>query len=197
MYAEITMVNLDEAFLKFKRRRFVPKNVRAYAEYDQPLSIGYGQTISQPTTVHRMLLWLDVHRGYKVLDIGSGSGWTTALLSVLVGSKGKVYAIERIPMLRSFGQHNCDRSGVHNARFYDAPGTLGLPEHAPYDRILVSASANQPPLELCNQLKEGGKLVVSLGDAIVEVTKARNGVVHIARHSGYMFVPLTYSGPVG
>src|SRR3990167_5795569 len=111
---------IEEAFEVVDRAKFMPKDVRHLAGYDQAVPIGYGQTISQPYTVSLMLQWLDPQPGDKVLDIGSGSGWTTALLAYLVGPKGKVYAVERIPELVEFGRDNCERFGVKNAYFSTA-----------------------------------------------------------------------------
>ncbi|MGB9681196.1 MAG: protein-L-isoaspartate O-methyltransferase family protein, partial [Minisyncoccia bacterium] len=97
---------LIEAFLKIDRKDFVLEDLKEYAYLNQPLSIGFGQTISQPLVVAFMLELLEVQEGEKILDIGSGSGWTTALLSYLTGEKGKVFAIERIPELKEFGEEN-------------------------------------------------------------------------------------------
>ena len=139
-----TINEIDRAFLMMSRQDFLPLSSRYVNVFDAPLSIGYGQTCSQPSTVRMMLKWLDVKPGNKVLDIGSGSGWTTALLSVLVGERGSVFAVERIPKLVEFGAENCRRAGVKNARFFYAKeSVVGLPEHSPFDNILVSASGKK------------------------------------------------------
>jgi protein-L-isoaspartate(D-aspartate) O-methyltransferase len=168
----------------------MPEKVRHLADFDQPVPIGYGQTISQPYTVARMLEWLDPRPGHKVLDIGSGSGWTTALLAHLVGSKGEVYAVERIPELVEFGRGNVEKSGIKNARFSTAGEELGLPEKAPFDRILVSASADQFPEELMEQLKISGKLVIPVHGDILEITKTPKKGRDVRKHPGFIFVPL-------
>lgn len=168
----------------------MPEDLRDSAEIDAPLPIGYGQTISQPTTVRRMMHWLDAQPGDKVLDVGSGSGWTSALLSEIVGPSGSVYAIERIPELLKFGQNNCKKLGIHNVNFFLAGKDYGLPKHAPFDRILVSASAKTLPEELLEQLAINGKLVIPIKNDILEITKTSDSDYTVQNHPGYVFVPL-------
>ncbi len=189
---------IDEAFGAVNRANFVPRELRGSVDIDAPLPIGFGQTISQPYTVRLMLQWLDPQPGEKILDVCSGSGWTTALLSHLVGSKGRVYAVERIPELVEFGQENCERAGVKNARFFTAGDEFGLPDEAPFDRILVSASADKLPQELIDQLKVGGpstgsgqaKMVIPVHNDILEITKKSDKDSNIKKHPGFVFVPL-------
>lgn len=185
-----TMRNVEEAFRVVDRANFLPEEVRSEADYDVPLPIGYGQTNSQPTTVRWMLEWLDPQPGETVLDIGSGSGWTTALLAQLVGPKGKVYAVEKVPELVKFGAENCQRTGISNVRFYHAGEKFGQPEHAPYDRILVSAAAFELPNELKKQLKVGGRLVIPVRHSIWVINKTGNDSYESQEHPGFVFVPL-------
>jgi protein-L-isoaspartate(D-aspartate) O-methyltransferase len=180
---------IDAAFAAAPRENFLPPAVRGQAGLDAPLPIGYGQTNSQPYTVRLMLGWLDARPGDKVLDVGSGSGWTTALLARLVGPKGKVYAVEKVPQLARFGSENCAKLGLKNVAFYQAGDELGLPAQAPYDRILVSASAAELPAELLAQLKPGGKMVVPVKNTICEITAAPSGH-RFVNHPGFAFVPL-------
>jgi protein-L-isoaspartate(D-aspartate) O-methyltransferase len=184
------MDRVSEAFGAVPRANFTPTGSKEAAGWDMPLSIGHGQTISQPTTVRMMLEWLDAQPGSSVLDVGSGSGWSTALLAYLVGPKGFVYAVERVPQLLDFGRHNVDRLGVKNAKFFPAANTYGLPQHAPYDRILVSASAQKLPNELLEQLKPGGKLVIPVQYDILEITKITPTEHKTETHPGFAFVPL-------
>lgn len=184
------MHTVEDAFHAVAREDFLPEEYRSHASSDRPFPIGYGQTNSQPSTVSAMLDWLEVEEGQKVLDVGSGSGWTTALLSKLVGKNGHVYAVEVIPELVEMGRMNCENVGVTNAEFYKAGQTFGLPRHAPYDRILVSASADDIPFELLDQLASPGKMVVPVGNSIFEIEKDKTGVTDIIEHYGYVFVPL-------
>lgn len=188
------MDEVEKAFRQTDRAGFVPTQYQADAGVDAPLPIGFGQTISQPTTVRLMLEWLEVEPGNKILDIGSGSGWTTALLSRLTGPKGRVYAVERIPELVEFGRDNCQRAGIKNARFFLAGERYGLPKFAPYERILVSAAAGGFPDELTDQLAPGGKLVIPVKNDILEVEKAADGTLETNVHPGFVFVPLV-AGP--
>lgn len=188
------MDEVDKAFQMVQRADFLPAAVRLYADEDRPLQIGYGQTNSQPSTVRQMLTWLDVQSGHKVLDVGSGSGWTTALLANIVGDNGKVFAVERIPQLLKMGADNCSRLGIKNVQFVQAGQHCGLPQYAPFDRILVSASARKLPDELINQLKISGKIVIPVLDEILEITKTSKTKFQTIIHPGFIFVPLKKLG---
>lgn len=181
---------ITAAFEATPRQNFVLPLMRDQAHLDRPLPIGDHQTISQPSTVKLMLTWLDVHPGNKILDVGSGSGWSTALLSRLTGDKGKVYAVERVAELVSFGRENVEQLGIKNAEFFEAGEKLGLEQFAPFDRILVSATAKSVPPSLLAQLKVGGKLVMPVKDEILEVTKTSENGHQTSTHEGFVFVPL-------
>ncbi len=186
---------LNAAFARINRGIFLPADERRMVDYDGPLPIGFGQTNSQPTTVRRMLRWLDLHLGQRVLDLGSGSGWTSALIADLIGEKGKVFAVERIPALCQFGQDNCRRAGATNVQFFQAGETLGLPGHAPFDRILVSAAAHgEIPQSLVEQLTGEGKMVIPVDSSVFELLKSEDPALplQIREHIGYAFVPLIY-----
>lgn len=184
------MDRIDAAFKAIDRRDFLPPDKREYADIDRPIQIGYGQTNSQPSTVRQMLEWLDPQPGDKVLDVGSGSGWTTALLAHLVGHEGEVYAVERVPELLEFGAANCARLNIPNARFFDAESTFGLAAYAPFDRILVSASADHLPTELLGQLKDGGRMVIPIQESIHVIDRRAENDFKDTEHPGFVFVPL-------
>jgi protein-L-isoaspartate(D-aspartate) O-methyltransferase len=175
------------------RERFLPASERRHASYDGPLNIGHGQTNSQPRTVRAMLELLDVQRGQRVLDVGSGSGWTTALLAELVGPTGSVLGLERVADLVVTGAENVQAAGMPWARVRAAvPGVLGAPDEGPFDRVLVSAMATRLPSELVEQLTPDGILVVPVGGRMVRVVRddsAPDGLL-LSEHGHYRFVPL-------
>ncbi len=182
-----------DAFSEMNRIEFVPPHLESQAEANIPLPIGYGQTISQPLTVAIMLELLDPRRGQNILDIGSGSGWTTALLSYIVGEKGKVTAIERIAELCEFGRKNVDKFGFVKkgiAELHCADGNKGFPKYAPYDRILVSAAAQDVPRPLKDQLKIGGKIVIPVHNDIWYLEKKSEKDFYKEEFPGFSFVPL-------
>lgn len=181
-----------EAFKNVDRADFVSHDVHSSMIYgDFPLQIGHQQTISQPSTVAKMLEMLTPKEGDKILDIGSGSGWTTALLAYIVKDKGLVIGVERIRSLMEFGRTNLKKYKFTNAEIMQAGATLGLPSEK-FDKILVSASAQEFPTKLTQQLKIGGKLVIPVGDYIFEVTKRADDELEVLEHYGYSFVPLIY-----
>lgn len=178
------------AFAAFPREGFLPDAERRRATYDGPLPIGGGQTNSQPRTVADMLRLLDARPGMRVLDVGSGSGWTTALLAHLVGPTGEVVGVELEPSLVTFGSANLAATHQTWARIVQAaPGVLGVPEQAPYDRILVSAEPASLPQQLVDQLGEGGRLVIPVRGTMTLVTRTGDDV-HESHHGSYRFVPL-------
>lgn len=183
--------NITDAFVHVDRIDFVadPTVPDVYGDY--PLQIGHGQTISQPTTVSMMLEMLSPHEGQKILDIGSGSGWTTALLGYIVTDEGSVTGVERVESLVEFGSKNIKKYGFKNVKIIQAGDELGIVGEQ-FDRILVSAAADEFPKELVNQLKHGGKLVVPVRSSIYEITKKENGELEGVEHYGFTFVPLIF-----
>lgn len=184
------MTRLQEAFTASPRDKFLRQKERASAEWDVPLPIGYGQTNSQPSTVQLMLEWLQVLPGQKVLDVGSGSGWTSALLAHLVGKTGRVVATEKVPELVEFGRQNCRSLDIENVEFHQSGDIYGWPDGGPYDRILVSASAKHLPSELIGQLAENGRMVIPVRDTMYVVRKDSKGGVSHQEYPGFAFVPL-------
>lgn len=182
-------VRIEEALRTVDRRHFVPKQYEHESYGDYPLPIGGGQTISQPYTVVFMLELLDVQKGDKVLDVGSGSGWSTALLAYLVGKEGSVIGVERVPELVVYGKQNLAKFNFTNAHITQAGEELGEPAEAPFDRILASAAASEIPEALVKQLKIGGRLVIPVHNAIVQVDRTAEGQAE-KRYEGFEFVPL-------
>ena len=181
------------AFAACPRTGFLPRRHRRRASYDGPLEIGQGQTNSQPRTVEAMLRLLEVEPGDRVLDVGAGSGWTTALLAHLAGPSGTVLGVELEPLLVEFGSANLVATHQPWASIRAArPGVLGLPEHAPYDRILVSAVPHTLPESLVDQLAPGGRMVIPVNGTMLLVTRPRDPAsgVEVSEHGYYRFVPL-------
>lgn len=181
---------LIAAFHRCDRHLFVPEELHSETYGDYPLSIGMGQTISQPTTVAIMLELLRPQKGHQILDIGSGSGWTTALLASVVGDEGWVEGIERIPSLVDYGRDSLRKAHITNATIEFAdPSVLGKPGHL-YDRILVSASVRTMPHALLQQLKPEGILVIPILESVWQIQKDANGMIHSIELPGFRFVPL-------
>ena len=185
-----------DAFSEIGRTEFIPKELESEANADVPLPIGYGQTISQPRTVAFMFELLDPGRDQNVLDIGSGSGWTTAMLCYIVGRAGQVTALERIKELMELGKRNVakynylkdEENGI--AEFHLGNGKEGFEKNAPYDRILVSASAIIIPEDLKKQLKIGGKMVITIKSNLVYLEKKGENEFAEEHFPGFAFVPL-------
>jgi protein-L-isoaspartate(D-aspartate) O-methyltransferase len=175
------MDRVAEAFAACPREGFLQPGDRKLASYDGPVPIGHGQTNSQPRTVETML---------RLLDVGAGSGWTTALLAHLTGPTGRVIGVELEPDLVEFGAANLEAQHVPWADIHEArPGVLGLPDAAPYHRILVSAEPRELPGELVEQLHTGGVMVIPVAGTMLRVVSTMRDV-QVTRHGSYRFVPL-------
>lgn len=182
---------LIDAFYAIDRADFVRPEYAHEVYGDYPLPIGGGGTISQPSTVAFMLELLAPARGDTILDVGSGSGWTTALLVHVVGAKGRVWGVEIVPELVKFGQENLTKYDVPQAHIVAVrDNTLGLPKRGPFDKILVSAAAQELSDELIAQLKPGGRLVIPINNSVWKIEKRPDGSIKQKEFSGFVFVPL-------
>src|SRR3989344_5963683 len=181
-----------EAFRAIDRAGFVLPEYRGEAYENHPLPIGEGQTISQPETVAFMLEKLDPKPGEKILDVGSGSGWTTALLTHIVGDSEKIFGIERIPSLCEFGRNNLKKSGISGrTQILCGDGTKIIRDEGPFDKILASAEAHGAiPEEWKRELKPGGKIVAPVDGSIVLSTKKNESEWEEKKFPGFAFVPL-------
>ena len=178
------------AFSDIDRALFVGLENREIAYADRPLPIGHAQKISQPPTVGFMLELLGAQLGDRARDVGSGSGWTTALLAHIVGPQGSVLGIERIPDLARRSREHLAAIGA-KATVRDAtPGVLGAPDDAPFDRILVSAAADDVPDGLVRQLRIGGVMVLPVRESVVHVERTGDDEVTTQEYPGFAFVPL-------
>ncbi|CAN7356027.1 protein-L-isoaspartate O-methyltransferase [Terrabacter sp. LjRoot27] len=184
---------VQQAFAAVPRAGFLPRGARSRAAHDAPILIGHGQTNSQPRTVADMLRLLDVQPGQRVLDVGSGSGWTTALLAHLTGPTGEVVGVELEPALARWGAENLAAARMPWAEIHEAAaGVLGDPDGAPWDRILVSAEAQSLPQPLVDQLGDPGRLVVPVAGTMTLAVRD-HGTLRTTRHGHYRFVPLRTS----
>lgn len=178
-----------EAFREVRRESYLPRDVIEYAGEDRPLAIGHGQTNSQPYTVAFMLELLQPGAGDRILDVGCGSGWTTALLAYIVGERGAITGTERVADLAERAKLRIESAAIDNAEILYTPDTLGWPDLAPYDRILVSAAANNLPDPLVDQLEVGGIMVIPIQHSICRITKSDTSI-ETEEYPGFSFVPL-------
>ena len=179
-----------KAFKAIDRKDFVLPGDEDRAYEDRPLSIGYGATISQPTTVAIMLEKLQPELGDKILEIGTGSGYLTALLAKIIGGKGKVFSIERISELKGLAEFNLRKYNFRNAALFVGDGKAGLAGYAPFDGIISSASGDEMPESWETQLKIGGRIVAPIGDSLVVLDKASKKRFKEVKYPGFIFVPL-------
>jgi protein-L-isoaspartate(D-aspartate) O-methyltransferase len=190
-YGALRSPRVKQAFRTVDRRYFVPEYFGDEIYGDYPLPIGEDQTISQPTTVAFMLELLGAKEGDRVLDIGSGSGWTTALLGYIVGESGEVTGLERQQALVAKGRENIAPFHFGHVRIEAAGPALGMPGEQ-FDGILVSASAPQIPEQLFTQLRAGGTLVIPVQNSIYRFTKLSETEIRQEEYPGFVFVPLIY-----
>jgi protein-L-isoaspartate(D-aspartate) O-methyltransferase len=184
------MRTVAEAISAIRRRDFLPANLRAFAGQDRPLPIGNGQTNSQPRTVRAMLELLEVCPGQRILDVGAGSGWTSALLGYLVGPEGSVIGVELEESLAAWGAGNVAAYPMPWVEVHQAVEELGWPTAAPYDRILVSAAAREVPQELVDQLAPTGRMVIPVRGTMRVVLPDGHGGWTSTAHGSYRFVQL-------
>ncbi|MBP8950892.1 MAG: protein-L-isoaspartate(D-aspartate) O-methyltransferase [Armatimonadetes bacterium] len=186
----ITDRRVLDAMRTVPRHEFVPASIRDIAYTDQALAIGHGQTISQPYIVALMCQLLEVESHHRVFEVGAGSGYQAALLGQLAA---EVYSVDLVPELVDAAARLVERLGYENVHIIAGDGTLGLPEKAPFDRIIVAAAAPDIPPPLIDQLAPGGRLIAPVGDRflqrLVVLTRTAEGVQ--SRNSiGCVFVPL-------
>jgi protein-L-isoaspartate(D-aspartate) O-methyltransferase len=190
---------LLEAMRKAPRHAFVPASVSHLAYADRPLDIGFRQSISQPLVVALMTHLLQVRPGDRVLEVGTGSGYQAAVLSLLAG---EVYSVEILPELGARASDALSRLGHANVKVRIGDGYHGWAEHAPYDRIIVTAAPDHIPPALIAQLKPGGRLVIPVGSIdpgvrvqdLMLIQKAADGSTTSSRIIPVRFVPLTRDG---
>jgi protein-L-isoaspartate(D-aspartate) O-methyltransferase len=190
-----------DAFKNIDRAKFVPEDMKCFAYVDEALSIGAGQTISQPYTVAFMLELLEPQAGEKILDIGAGSGWQTALLAHIVSSPpvsgadggGKIFAMEIVPELCKFGKKNVENFNFIKKRIVEwicGDASKGLSDKAPFDKIIAAAALDRGvPQEWKDQLKIGGRIVVPIKESIWLFIKKDKDNFEEQEYPGFVFVP--------
>ncbi len=200
----ITMVrNLEEegiidrrvlkAMESIPRHEFVQEDLEIEAYSNMPLPIGYDQTISQPYTIAFMLEALELNKGNKVLEIGTGSGYNASLIAEIIGKEGKVYTVEIIPELVELARRNIGRLGINNIKIIQGDGSVGYEKEKPYDRIIITAGAPKIPEALVKQLKTGGIIIGPVGSTysqnMVRIKKKKEGLTK-EDLGEFIFVPL-------
>src|SRR5262245_553825 len=179
-----------EALRRIPRHLFVPEEASDQAYEDHPVPIGQGQTISQPYMVACMTQALELRGGEKILEIGSGSGYQTAVLKEL---NADVYTVERLPELSDLARANLERAGFTGVHYRVADGTRGWSEEAPFDRVIVTAGAPTMPVSLVEQLRDGGSMVIPVGgeeEQELLLVRRGNGRVTRERICSCIFVKL-------
>ncbi|MFA5361858.1 MAG: protein-L-isoaspartate(D-aspartate) O-methyltransferase [Candidatus Omnitrophota bacterium] len=193
----ITDKKVLDAFFKVERHRFVPVKEKEFAYADYPLPIGEGQTISQPYIVALMTESLDLRGNERVLEIGTGSGYQTAILAEIVK---EVFTVERLePLAQQAQKVLIEELAYGNIHIKKDDGTMGWKEESPFDRIIVTAASMDIPVPLVEQLDDNGKLILPLGDPygqMLTVAEKKDGVLKYNQICGCVFVPLIgkYSG---
>jgi len=192
---------VEKAFRRVPRELFVPEEYREYAYFDEPLPIGYGQTISAPHMVAIMTEELNPEIGWRVLEVGTGSGYQSAIIAEIVAPSeeprerwGHVFTVERIKPLAERARENLKRAGYgERVTVLVGDGSLGYPEASPYDGIIVTAAAPKVPEALIEQLRPGGRLVIPVGDRYFQrlhVVSKRGEKLEVKTKDPCVFVPL-------
>lgn len=184
-----------QAMEKVPRHIFVPEEMQRFAHADTPIQIGSGgQTISAPHMVAMMLELMELEKGMTVLEIGCGSGYHAALVAYLVGAQGQVYTIDIVEELTENAKKHIAQVGLHDRiDVLFADGSKGLPEHAPYDRIMAACSASEVPQPLMDQLKDPGIAIIPVGSGYTQslaYVKKIDGEVVKKNYPGVVFVPM-------
>lgn len=195
---------VKDAFTRIKREDFVSEEMKVHAYENYPLPIGFSQTVSQPLTVAFLLELLALQYGEKVLEIGCGSGWQTALMAAIVGRaekktkdntlhEGKIIAVERIEELTHLATRNLEKykfisDGIVEVIYAD--GVLGYEQESPFDAIVCSASVSHIPGSWKEQVKIGGRIIAPVGESIVVLEKTSTDVFQKKQYFGFSFVPL-------
>ncbi|MAF50539.1 MAG: protein-L-isoaspartate O-methyltransferase [Nanoarchaeota archaeon] len=183
-----------DAFKEIERENFIPEEIQHLAYEDTPLPILRGKTISQPTTVMIMTSALELKKGEKVFEIGTGSGYQTALIGKIIGEKGRVITTEVIPELIDYAEKNLKISKLNNIELHEIDGSRGLQKEAPFDKIILTAACKDFPQELIEELKPNGIIIGPIGNKneqmMVKAIKQKNNDLEYEFLGPFLFSPL-------
>ncbi len=183
-----------KAFREVDRENFIAENLRNSAYQDTPLPLLRGKTISQPTTVMLMTHALELEKGDKVFEVGTGSGYQSAIIAKIIGPKGKVITTEVVPELVSFARQNLRNAKISNVFIYEDDGSNGMPSEAPFDKIIITAACKEFPKPLLEQLKPNGVIVGPVGSIneqeMVRGIKDKNGHLELEFLGPFIFSPM-------
>jgi protein-L-isoaspartate(D-aspartate) O-methyltransferase len=177
-----------KAFEKVSRENFVAKEYKSHTYVDEALPLFSGQTISQPSTVAVMTEALELSRSQRVLEIGTGSGYQSAIISEIIGDRGILFSVERLKKLHDFAKENLER--YENIRLVLGDGSKGLPDNKPFDRIIVTAGVKDVPKPLLDQLRVGGIMVVPMQDCRLLVITKKDNNLDVKNLGNFKFIPL-------
>lgn len=185
---------LLKAFMEIRREDFIPKHLKESAYEDVPLPLMRGKTISQPTTVMIMTAALELKPSDKVFEVGTGSGYQSALIARIIGPKGKVISFEVIPELVMFARENLRKVGIKNVEIYEEDGSQGMIKEAPFDKIIITAACKEFPKTLLEQLKPQGIIVGPVGNVdeqeMVKGMKDEKGRLELEFLGPFIFSPM-------
>jgi len=182
------------AFKEVKREDFLPENLKYRAYEDMPLPLMRGKTISQPTTIMMMTHALELQPGEKVFEIGSGSGYQSAIIAKIIGEKGKVVTTEVVPELVSLAKKNLAKAKISNVEIFEDDGSRGMPKEAPFDKIIITCACKEFPKPLLEQLKPEGIIIGPVGDKneqeMIHGFKDKNGKLELEFLGPFLFSPM-------
>mgnify|MGYP001572747423 CR=1 FL=1 len=183
-----------KAFKEIDRENFIPENLKNAAYQDMPLPLLRGKTISQPTTVMIMTHALELQPGEKVFEIGTGSGYQSAIIAKIVGAKGKVITTEVVPELVHFAKQNLKKAKIENVYVYEEDGSNGMQSEAPFDKIIITSACKEFPKPLLKQLKPEGIIVGPVGNEneqeMIKGVKDKSGHLELEFLGPFLFTPM-------
>jgi len=182
------------AFREINRENFIVESLKNRAYEDVPLPLLRGKTISQPTTVMIMTSLLELQIGEKVLEVGAGSGYQSAIIAKIIGDKGKVITTEVVPELVHFARENLKKAKIGNVKVYEEDGSKGMKDEAPFDKIIITAACREFPKPLLEQLKPNGIIVGPVGSQqeqeMVKGVKDKDGHLRLEFLGQFLFTPM-------